>query len=138
LLHLFSTSLGTGRLSGHVRIDGGYWRISGLTVRCRPDTPLTDPYEFDILLSDEIRSIKAARVHHAAWRRSGVEGAMTATQYSLLAVLIFALVAVLQFLRAISGLPITIGRTSIPIWASWVACGVAIVLAWLGYAASQG
>jgi hypothetical protein len=62
---------------------------------------------------------------------------MTATQYSLLAAFIFALVAVLQFLRAITGLPISIGQTSIPIWASWVACVVAIILAWLGYAASQ-
>jgi protein-S-isoprenylcysteine O-methyltransferase Ste14 len=66
------------------------------------------------------------------------EGAMTATHYSLLAALVFAIVAVLQFLRAAVGLPITIGRTSIPMWASWVACGVAIILAWLGYAASQG
>jgi hypothetical protein len=54
---------------------------------------------------------------------------MTATQYSLLAAFIFALVAVLQFLRAITGLPISIGQTSIPIWASWVACVVAIILA---------
>jgi hypothetical protein len=66
------------------------------------------------------------------------EEAMTATQYSLLAALIFAVVAVLQFVRSAAGLPITIGRTSIPIWASWVACGVATVLAWLGYVASQG
>jgi hypothetical protein len=56
---------------------------------------------------------------------------MAATQYSLLAAFIFALVAVLQFLRAITGLQISIGQTSIPIWASWVACVVAIILAWL-------
>lgn len=62
---------------------------------------------------------------------------MTAAQYSLLATLIFALVAVLQFIRAITGLPMTIGRTSIPIWASWVACVVAIILAWLGFVASH-
>jgi hypothetical protein len=62
---------------------------------------------------------------------------MTATQYSVLATLIFALVAVLQMVRAVAGVPVTIGRTSIPIWASWIACGVAIILAWLGYAASQ-
>jgi hypothetical protein len=61
---------------------------------------------------------------------------MTATQYSLLAALIFALVAVLQIVRAVMRLPITIGQTSIPIWASWLAGGIAIVLAWLGYAAS--
>jgi hypothetical protein len=61
---------------------------------------------------------------------------MTAAQYSLLAALIFALVAVLQMLRAVTGLPVTVGQTSIPIWVSWVACAVAIILAWLGYSAS--
>jgi hypothetical protein len=61
---------------------------------------------------------------------------MTATQYSLLAALIFALVAALQIVRAVMRLPITIGQTSIPIWASWLAGGIAIILAWLGYAAS--
>jgi hypothetical protein len=63
---------------------------------------------------------------------------MTATQYSLLASLIFALLAVLQIARAIAGVPITVGRTAIPIWLSWAAGGVAIILAWLGYAASHG
>ena len=63
---------------------------------------------------------------------------MTATQYSLLVALIFAVAAVLQLARAIAGLPVTIGQTSVPIWASWLACGVAILLAWLGYAASNG
>jgi hypothetical protein len=62
---------------------------------------------------------------------------MTATQYSLLAALIFALVAVLQIVRAVMGLPISVGQTSIPIWASWVAGGVAFILAWLGYSASR-
>jgi len=66
------------------------------------------------------------------------DDAMTATQYALLAAVIFALVAVLQLIRAVMGLPVTIGQTSIPTWASWLACGVAIVLAWLGYAASHG
>jgi hypothetical protein len=63
---------------------------------------------------------------------------MTASHYALLAALIFALVAVLQFVRAVGGLPVTVGQTSIPIWASWVACAVALILAWLGYAASRG
>ena len=61
---------------------------------------------------------------------------MTATQYSLLVALIFSLVAVLQIVRAVMRLPITIGQTSVPIWASWLAGGIAIILAWLGYAAS--
>ena len=63
---------------------------------------------------------------------------MTAKNFSLLAALIFAVVAVLQFIRAISGAPVTIGTTiSIPLWASWVACVVAAILAWLGFAASR-
>ena len=64
------------------------------------------------------------------------EDTMTAAQFSLLAATIFGLVAIAQIVRAITRLPITIGRTSIPIWASWVACAVAIILAWLGYSAS--
>jgi divalent metal cation (Fe/Co/Zn/Cd) transporter len=61
----------------------------------------------------------------------------TATLYSLLVALIFALVAILQIVRAVTRLPVTIGQTSIPIWVSWVACGVAVVLAWLGYVAAH-
>ena len=63
---------------------------------------------------------------------------MAATQYSLFVALIFALVAVLQLVRAVTGLPITLGQTAIPVWASWVACGAAIIIAWLGYAAAKG
>jgi hypothetical protein len=61
----------------------------------------------------------------------------TAAQFSLLAATIFGLVAIVQIVRAITGLPITIGSTSIPIWVSWVASAVAITLAWLGYSASH-
>jgi hypothetical protein len=61
---------------------------------------------------------------------------MTATNYSLLAAVIFTLVAILQLVRAAKGLPVTIGQTSVPIWASWIACGVAVILASLGFAAS--
>ena len=49
-------------------------------------------------------------------------------QHSLLVAIIVALVAILQIVRAVRGLPVTIGQASIPIWASWVACAVAIVL----------
>jgi len=63
---------------------------------------------------------------------------MTAKNFSLLATLIFAAVAVLQLIRAVSGAPVTIGTTiSIPLWASWVACVVAAILAWSGFAASR-
>ena len=63
---------------------------------------------------------------------------MTANYYSLLAASIFALVAALQFIRAIGGVPITIRRTAIPMWASWVACGIAAILSWLGFVAFAG
>jgi protein-S-isoprenylcysteine O-methyltransferase Ste14 len=63
---------------------------------------------------------------------------MTAKSFSLLAALIFAIVAALQFARAISGAPMIIGTTfSIPLWASWVACFIAAALAWLGFSASR-
>jgi hypothetical protein len=63
---------------------------------------------------------------------------MTAKNFSLLAALIFAVVAVLQLIRAVSGAPVTIGTTiSIPLWASWVTCVVAAILAWSGFAASR-
>jgi len=63
--------------------------------------------------------------------------AMTASQYSLLAASIFGLVAILQIGRAATGLTVTIRRTSIPIWVSWLAGAVAALLAWLGYSASH-
>jgi hypothetical protein len=63
---------------------------------------------------------------------------MTAKIYAHLAALIFAVVAVLQLARAASGLPITVGTTtSIPLWASLIACFVAAGLAWLGFDASR-
>jgi len=63
---------------------------------------------------------------------------MTAKSYSRLAALIFAVVAVLQVIRAVSGWPVTVGATtSIPLWASWVACIIAGVLAWVGFDASR-
>ena len=62
---------------------------------------------------------------------------MVASNYSLLSAFIFTLVAVLQLVRALNGWPVTVGTTSIPLRASWVACVVAAILAWLGFAASQ-
>ena len=63
---------------------------------------------------------------------------MVASNYSLLSAFIFTLVAALQLVRALKGWPVTVGTTSIPLWVSWVACVVAAILAWLGFAASQG
>jgi hypothetical protein len=63
---------------------------------------------------------------------------MTAKNYSRLAALIFALIAVLQLARAVSGWPVTVGgTTSIPLWAKPIACVVAAALARLGFDASR-
>jgi hypothetical protein len=66
-----------------------------------------------------------------------MEVPMTPQKFSLLAALIFAVVAALQLARAVSGLPVTIGAASLPLWASWIAALVAAGLAWLGFAASR-
>jgi len=63
---------------------------------------------------------------------------MTAAGYSLFVAIVFSLVAILQMVRAVTRLPITVGQTEIPTWVSWVACAVATVLAWLGFLASHG
>jgi hypothetical protein len=57
---------------------------------------------------------------------------VNATSYSRLAATVFAVVALLQLIRALAGWPITIGDTPIPVWASWLACVVAASLTWLG------
>ena len=63
---------------------------------------------------------------------------MSARDYSRLAAIIFAIVALVQLVRAVIGWPITIGAThSIPLVASWVVCVVAAVLAWLGFNAER-
>ena len=54
-----------------------------------------------------------------------------------LAAIIFAVVAILQLIRALSGWPVMIGETNIPILISWIAAIVAGALAWLGYRASR-
>jgi hypothetical protein len=60
---------------------------------------------------------------------------MTARHYSRLAAVIFAIIALLQLLRAVSGFEISVGGEIMPIWPSWVAAVVAGVLAYLGFAA---
>jgi hypothetical protein len=62
---------------------------------------------------------------------------MEAKSYARLAAVIFAIIAVLQFVRALSGWEITINGTAVPVSLSWVACGVGVVLAWLGFTASR-
>ena len=62
---------------------------------------------------------------------------MTAQSYTRLAAVIFVIIAVLQAVRAVGGWPIAVDGTSVPVWASWIACAVAAVLAWLGFSASR-
>ena len=61
---------------------------------------------------------------------------MPARTYSALAATIFALVATLQFVRALGGWPILVGSVDIPVGASWVAFLAALLLAVLGYLAA--
>jgi hypothetical protein len=62
---------------------------------------------------------------------------MGATRYSRLAAAVFALIGLLQLVRAAAGWEITLNGLTIPTWASWVAAAVGLVLAWLGFAASR-
>lgn len=63
---------------------------------------------------------------------------MTTKNYSLLAAVIFTIIAVLQLTRAVMGWEVMVGSTLMPVWPSWVAFLVAGALAWLGYSAARG
>ena len=69
----------------------------------------------------------------AAWL--SMELLLDPISYSRLAGVVFALVAVLQLARALAGWPVEVGKTRIPVWASWVAFVIAAVLAWNGITA---
>ena len=66
---------------------------------------------------------------------------MTAEGYATLAAVVFAIIAIVQLLRAALGWSITVGvsgsSVSIPVWLSWIAFVVLALLAWLGFAASR-
>jgi hypothetical protein len=62
--------------------------------------------------------------------------ALGAQQLSRFAGAIFAIVAVLQLVRALVGWRVRIAVTAIPIWASWVAIVDAGVLAWISFTVS--
>jgi hypothetical protein len=61
---------------------------------------------------------------------------MTTRNYSNLAAVVFAIIAVLQLIRAVLGWPVTVttswGTLSVPLWPNWLACAVFALLAWLG------
>ena len=60
---------------------------------------------------------------------------MDAKSYSRVAAIIFAIIAVLQFVGAVSGSEITLNGAAIPLWASWLASVVAGALACVGLTA---
>jgi len=66
---------------------------------------------------------------------------MTARSYTLIAGMIFAIIAILQLIRAVLGWPIMVdtawGPVSVPLWPNWVAFAAFALLAWLGYMASR-
>ena len=66
---------------------------------------------------------------------------MNTRSYSLLAAIIFTVVALVQLMRAVLGWSLTAdmgsGPMAVPLWPSWIACVVFAVLAWLGFAASR-
>jgi hypothetical protein len=62
---------------------------------------------------------------------------MDARSYSRLAAVVFAVIALLQLVRALSGWQVVLNDTPIPLWPSWFAFAFALVLAWLGFAAAR-
>ena len=62
---------------------------------------------------------------------------MSSRNFAMLAAAIFAVIALVQLMRAASGWPVTVGTTMVPVWISWIAVVVAGGLAWLGFAASR-
>jgi hypothetical protein len=61
---------------------------------------------------------------------------VTARNFCILATVIFAIIAILQLARALTGLPVSAGNITVPIWPSWIAAIALAGLAWLGYQAS--
>jgi hypothetical protein len=61
---------------------------------------------------------------------------MDARSYSRVAAIIFAIIAILQLARAVSGWEVTVNGSAIPLWASWLASVVAGLLAFVGLTAS--
>lgn len=61
---------------------------------------------------------------------------MTAKSFCGLAAAIFVLVALLQLTRAALGWSLSINGYDIPVWASWIAFGIAFGLSFLGFRAA--
>jgi len=62
---------------------------------------------------------------------------MTSRNFALLAAVIFAVMAVVHLVRALSGWTITLGTAEFPLWASWIAFIVIGGLAVLGFTSAR-
>ena len=62
---------------------------------------------------------------------------MDPRNYSRLAAAIFAIIALLQLLRAIFAWEVTLNGVAIPIFVSGIACFITAAMAWLGFGASR-
>jgi hypothetical protein len=62
---------------------------------------------------------------------------MTSRNFALLAAAVFAVMALLQLVRAVSGWEIMVGLTQIPTWLSWIAAIVLGTLAVLGFTSAR-
>lgn len=62
---------------------------------------------------------------------------MEAKSYALLAAVLFAIIGLLQLARAVLGWEIELNGAIVPVWVSWIAGAVGLLLAWLGYGASR-
>ncbi|MEI7804318.1 MAG: hypothetical protein WCI56_03215 [Hyphomicrobiales bacterium] len=62
---------------------------------------------------------------------------MNAKNYSTVAATVFALMALVQFARAMMGWPIIFYGIDIPLWPNWVACVILGSLSVLGFRASR-
>ena len=62
---------------------------------------------------------------------------MDPRNYSRLAALIFALIAIVQLLRVLFAWEVTLDGVPIPLFVSGMACFIAAAMAWLGFTSSR-
>ena len=64
-----------------------------------------------------------------AWNKHPLETAMKTG--SMIAIIIFVIVAILHLLRVISGTPVVVGGMDTPVWISYLGTVVPLLVAWL-------
>lgn len=62
---------------------------------------------------------------------------MSPARFARLAAVIFALIGLVQLVRAVLGWSVVIEGVDIPIWLSWIIVVAAAILAWLGFRSTQ-